>query len=37
MEWESNFKNCRHSGATENQYTLTRVAQLNGQVRSFVK
>lgn len=37
MEWDSNFKNCRNTGATENQYTLTRVAQLNGQVRAFAK
>jgi ATP-dependent protease ClpP protease subunit len=37
MEWDGNYKNCRNSGATEKQYMLTRLAQLNGQVRAFSK
>jgi hypothetical protein len=37
MEWDGNYNNCRHSGATEKQYTLHRIGQLSGTVRTFKK
>jgi hypothetical protein len=35
MEWDSNHKNCRHTGATEAQYLAMRKRQIAGVVRTF--